>query len=144
MRGQLDLFGGLPFGSTMETDGKPGVIVAPAVNVRGTAAARAGKAIAMILAGKGLGSRAFDDCFEMGDGADVAGLILAKIESDLDFARDVMLHRHYMEPGWIFMAQAQIERDDRAWNLGIGVGDVKGDAHLIERARQWTGKQSGR
>lgn len=120
----------------METDGKPGVIVAPAANVHGTAAARAGKAIAMILAGKGLGSRAMDDCFEMGDGDEVSGLVMAKIEADIDFARAVMEHQHYMSPPWIFMAQAQIERDDRAWNLGIGVGAVKADPKLLERARR--------
>jgi len=136
MRGQLDLFGGLPFADTMETDGKPGAIVAPAVNVRGTAASRAGKAIAMILAGKGLGSRAFDDCFEEGDGDEVTGLLLARIEADIDLARAVMEHQHYMCPSWIFMAQAQIERDDRAWNLGIGVGAVKADPKLLERARR--------
>ena len=141
MRGQLDLFGGLPFGETMETDGKPGVIVAPAVNVRGSAAARAGKAIAMILAGRGLGSRAFDDCFEMGDGDEVSGLITAKIENDLDFARAVMEHQHYMSPSWIFMAQAQIERDDRAWSLGVGMYRCTPDPKLLERARQWTGKR---
>lgn len=137
IKGQLDLFGGLPFGETMQTAGKPGVIVAPAVNVRGSTAARAGKAIAMILAGRGLGSRAFDDCFEQGDGDEVSGLVLAKIENDLDFARAVMERRNYMMPGWIFMAQAQIERDDRAWNLGIGVGAVKARPKLLERARQW-------
>ena len=137
MRGQLDLFGGLPFADTMETDGKPGAIVAPAANVHGTAAARAGKAIAMILAGKGLGSRAMDDCFEMGDGDEVSGLVMAKIEADIDFARAVMERRDYMSPSWIFMAQAQIERDDRAWNLGVGMYRCTPDPKLLERAKQW-------
>jgi len=135
MRGQLDLFGGLPFAETMETDGKPGVIGVPTSNVRGTAAFRAGKAIKMILAGRGLGSRAFDNCFEEGDGNVVAGLLIAKIENDIDFARAVLRHQHYMEPGWIFMAQAQIERDDRAWDLCIGLGAVKVRADLVERAK---------
>jgi len=142
MRGQLALFGGLPYGETMETEGKAdvkytpcrlegslrndGSCAGPTSSMRGTSPSfRAAKAIVMIFKGKRLGSRAFDNLFEQGDGNNVADHIIKRIESDLDFARAVMRNQYYMDPGWVFLAQSQIERDDRAWDLGVGVGAVK-------------------
>ena len=75
------------------------------------AVCRANIAIRMIQSGAGLGTRAFDNCFENFDGEEISGAIMAKIEADAYFARQVVKAKWYMSPEWITTATARIERE---------------------------------
>jgi len=111
------MFGGLPFGDTMETQGEPQRYMPESVGVYACRASkqacrRADTAIKMILASKGLGSRAFDNCFEQFDGEAVHQFILRRIDKDLIFARAVLMNERYMAPEWTVAAREMIRRND--------------------------------
>jgi len=112
------MFGGLPFGKTMATQGaaparyKPECAGVYACLAGKRACRRANTAIKMILAGKGLGSRAFDNCFEQFDGEAVHEKIIHRASADLEFARAVLSNERYMAPEWTMAAREMIRRND--------------------------------
>lgn len=70
------------------------------MTVCGTAG-RARRAVAMLTGERvGLGRRAFDDCFEMGDGGQVASAVLSSIEASADLARSVYFGKRSYRPAY--------------------------------------------
>ena len=62
----------------------------------------------MIRAGRGLGSRAYDDCFEMGDGGQVVELLAQMARTDAMFAADVLSQQRYIGSPVVAAAESAV------------------------------------